>query len=356
MSPSTSAPLVAASPHATRLVEILESLALQKISILVDPILDGKYLLTEGAHRIARTALKLVKPNYRKWETSKYRGHFAVTRSLVEGLTTAGLPFNYAPNFAWELADTVVVLSGPRPLRQAIELKRRGRIKRLFAGPTIVSLASDYDGLVKAPEIDGIIVAGDWVVDLFAQDFPEVRQKALVWPAGVDTSHWSPIDKAPGRRVLVYHKPSKGPLPPIQPYIDWLRSTGYEVTVIDYGHYTPAAYRDLLQQTDLMVGFSRHETQGLAWAEAWSSDVPTLLWWTDDGRQNGRHHRSSPAPYLTADNGAFFVDLDGFKDQIEAWEANRSRFQPRQWTIANMSDEVCAKMLINRIHGWPART
>ena len=56
-----------------------------KLTVLTDPVPVGRYLFSEQAKRVGRALRRLIKPLplYRR---SVYRGHPAVTRSLVEGL------------------------------------------------------------------------------------------------------------------------------------------------------------------------------------------------------------------------------------------------------------------------------
>lgn len=315
------------------------------LSVLTDPVPYGIYFLVEFAKHIARRCKNIIKPAPH-FLRSKYRGHFAVTRSLVKGLKKIGVHANYNPRSLSELGEVVVVLSGVAALRQAIRLKRSGRVQRIFAGPNIIVFPSEIRDLICAPEVDWCVVPADWVLDMYVNDCPELRDRCLVWPAGVDTVYWCPSYKIEKRtKILVYEKQVKGPVGPIADYIQILKQHGYQVTHIEYGKYFPDQYLLLLQESCLMVGFVTDESQGLAWAEAWSADVPTLLWYQDHDTFQGRTFSSSTAPYLSRETGLFFSGLAEFKAALSQWEANRESFQPRQWVLENMSDEVCASKL-----------
>ena len=94
-----------------------------------------------------------------------------------------------------------------------------------------------------------------------------------------------------------------------------------------------------------MIGFAMSESQGIAWAEAWSTNVPTLIWRNNEGRFGGKIYASSTAPYLCDINGLFFNDFEDFKLQFHKWEHSRDSFAPREWVLNNMSDEICASKL-----------
>jgi hypothetical protein len=320
-----------------------------KVTVLTDPMPWGREFLHEGTRRIARWIRDALRPNRYYFNHPLYRGHFAVTRSLVEGLQQINASFNYNPRYPWQLADTVIVLAGVRTLRQAIQLKQQGRIKKLFAGPNIVIFSSDYDSIAGSPEIQDYIVNSDWTLNMYVADCPSLEGRTIIWPAGVDTNYWQPDPAAKRDEILIFDKQNKGPMGPVAPYADYLRNLGWDVNVIEYGNFTHIEYLKMLQKSCLMLGFVTSESQGIAWAEAWSTDVPTLIWKNISNVYQGRHYACSTAPYLHSQNGLFFDDLEDFKTQFNYWQTHREQFTPRAWTLENMSDEVCADLLYRRV-------
>jgi hypothetical protein len=321
------------------------------ISVLTDPMPLGRELLHEGARQIARMARDAIRPSRKFFNHPQYRGHFAVTRSLVEGLHKISASFNYNPRYECQLADIVVVLAGVRTLRQAIRMKRQGRIKKLFAGPNIVVFSSDYDSLLAATEVDGVITPCDWVVDIYIEDNPSLKNRIFSWPAGVDTNYWQQDPSIKRDGILIFDKQNKGSLGLVSLCGDYLRNLGWPVQVIEYGKYTHNEYLQMLQHSCLVIGFVASESQGIAWAEAWSTDVPTLICKNISNIYRGRRYDCSTAPYLHPQNGLFFDDLEDFKKQFGYWLANREQFTPRVWTLENMSDEVCADLLYRHVLG-----
>jgi hypothetical protein len=55
------------------------------------------------------------------------------------------------------------------------------------------------------------------------------------------------------------------------------------------------------------------------------------------------------APYLNRLTGLFFDYVVEFIEKFALWERTRSAFAPREWTLANMSDEVSARLLYERM-------
>lgn len=323
------------------------------LTVLTDPIATGRFIVRESFKRLLRPLRRFVAPPPAH-ARSVYRGHFAVTRSVVEGLRSAGVNANYNPTRVADVADAVVVLNGVEALAQAISWRREGRIRRLLAGPNILTFAGDHGGLIASPEVDVCVTPAPWVNALYIADCPELEGRCAAWPAGVDTAFWRPDRTKKKRdRVLIYEKRNKGPIGDIDDYVSILQKRGLDVSRIGYGGYNRDQYLAALQEASLMVGFVSSESQGLAWAEAWSADVPTLIRAQDRETFLGRAFDSSTAPYLCEENGSFFRSLDrglaasvrDFEEVVTRWEANRERFRAREWTLQNMSDEVCARKL-----------
>lgn len=318
------------------------------ITILTDPIPVGRWFFSEFAkHHLRKIKNKFRPPTHHS--KSAYRGHYSVTRSLVEGLSIIDVDANYNPKFLNDIADTIVVLSGASTLRQAIALKRKGRIRKLLAGPNILVFPSEHDALITSSEIDICIVPSEWVRKMYVNERPILNDRCVSWAAGVDTSYWVPI--APTSRVqlsvLIFEKLYENTVGSIAEYVDILERRGCNVQIIKYGEYTREEYLLNLRNADVMVGFSYSESQGIAWAEAWSVGVPTLIWRNETHKYQGKTFACSTAPYLSEETGAFFTDIADFETVFINWVNNRERFQPRKWVMENMSDKVCAQKLLD---------
>jgi len=320
-----------------------------KLSILTDCVPIGDRFFSENLKIFLRYFRDKIIPHKQNYNRSKYRGHPAVTRSLIEGLISIDASFNYNPKTIREIGNSVVVLSGIETLRQMILFKRKGIITTLFAGPNIVVFSSDYDSILASPEIDYIITPSKFVVDIYLKDCPTLEGRCFSWPAGVNTEYWKPNPLNERKQILIFDKLSHIPSDPIKPYQDYLENLGFEIVRLKYGNFTHSQYLHYLQQSCLMVGFSMSESQGLAWAECWSVDVPTLLLKNTNNVYCGKSYHCSTAPYLCDQNGLFFNDLSDFKKKLDFWKTHQETFLPREWSLENMSDKVCASNLYNKI-------
>lgn len=314
------------------------------LTVLTDPVPVGIRRPIEAAKDLGRMVKYALKP-MPHFMRSPYRGHFAVTRSLIEGLRKIEVHTTYNPRSMADVADVILVLSGVEALRQAIRFRRNGTIKRLLAGPNILVFASDHGGVITAPEVDLCITPSEITSRMYVEECRTLEGRCPAWPAGVDTEFWKPMSGVERDTVLIFEKQVKGPVGPIKEYREMIESLGYKVQVLTYGSFSHADYRRALQYSMLMIGFVRDESQGIAWAEAWAADVPTLIWRNTANTHRGRTYFCSTAPYLTSETGMFFDGMNDFESTFLKWKSKRDSFKPRRWVLENMSDEVSAREL-----------
>jgi hypothetical protein len=326
------------------------------LTVLTTPVPAERERLIRKGRSLAR---RIVKPGVPLPAASPYPGHFALVRSVVEGLRAIGADFNFNPG---RLADLARVVYAPanEALRQAAALKRDGRIDYLIAGPVNALFLDDSDGILQLPEIDRIIVAHEWSLE-FYDESPAIRAKSRACPCGVDTEVWKPSGAREKPCAVVYWK--SGDEAFCERVEAIVRRCGLEPQRLRSRHgehamFKPEDYRRLLDRSVLGVFLSTFETQGLALAEAWSMDVPTLAWDPQgDAEWRGRHfHSRSSAPYLTPETGRLWRTLDELESELRSVLGDRSAFHPRAWVLANMTDAICATSLMNLIREGVAET
>jgi hypothetical protein len=278
----------------------------------------------------------------------KYGGHQAVTRSLVEGLTKIGADFNYNPPEDDRILENVIVLSGPQTLRNAISLKEQGKIRFLLAGPNISDSVLDEDQIVGHPAIDFFVVPSSWIEVNVVKQLPSLTNKVLCWPVGVDTAYWTPQKKRSEKNVVVYWKTENEQF--CENVENVLKSNGYTPLRIRYGNYHPLHYRAALNKSAFAVFVSRSESQGVALAEAWAMDVPTLVWDPGELTFNGRTFEEvSACPYLSTETGKRWVTIDELNGLVATYYRYSDQFKPKSHASRLFSDEVCASSLLNFI-------
>ena len=320
------------------------------LTVLTAPIPSEQERLVRSARRLAR---RVVKPGVPLPAASPYPGHFSLVRSVVEGLQAIGADFNFNPG---RLADLARVVYAPanEALRQAAVLKREGRIHYLVAGPVNALFVDECDGILQMPEIDRIIVAHEWALE-FYRDAPAVSAKSRVCPCGVDTEVWKPSVNATDKKLaVVYWKAGDETF--CERVEQVVRACGLEPRRLrslhgEHSMFNAADYRRLLDQSAIGVFLSTFETQGIALAEAWSMDVPTVVWDPQGMAQwRGRSFASgSSAPYLTPATGRRWRTIEELEPALRGALADRSAFQPRAWMLTHMTDAICSAALLDII-------
>jgi hypothetical protein len=306
--------------------------------------------------REAKYAAKAVMDKLRgrtPWQLPKHGGHAAVNSSLFEGFRQLGIPFNADPPSTSEVYDVVFCTADPRSIWQAIRWKKAGRIKRLFAGYTILSSPFDCKGVILEPAVDRFVCNSNWHLEWFAELAPAFRKKAVVCPLGVDPVMWAPNSNSqkPWKNILFYKK-----FAPRALYEEGLlraREAGFNVEEIFYGNHRLEDYAHALQRNSLLVYWESHETQGIAMAEAWAANVPTLVWNPGSVFREiaGRNYvfDCSSSPYLTPATGGFFRDWQELSTLLDDYKSQKSAFTPRAWVLENLTDVICAKRLLKTL-------
>lgn len=272
----------------------------------------------------------------------RYGGHVAVTRSLICGLRELGAAFNYNPVSVFAIRDVVVVLSDIEGVRQAIELKRQGKIKKLLVGPNVVEMPTEYGFILASPEIDVCLVPSDMTVAIYERLDPALVGRVKTWYAGVDETFWSPLDSVKeSKKVVVYWK--NAPKAFCLEVERSLVSHGYEPIRIVYGRYNKKEFRQALRKSAFAVFLSITETQGIALAEAWSVNVPTLVWDSQIEHYYIRGLQTTSTPYLSAETGERWKELGELETLIKNLSGG---LRPREWVMRHMTDRIAADMLV----------
>jgi len=315
------------------------------LTVLTAPVPATTRRWYQGLRRAIRP---LVKPGVPLPYSSPYPGHFALVRSVVEGLREIRADFNFNPQRVGDIGRAVYAPENAA-LVEAAALKRRGRVDYLVAGPVNAMFPDEDGGVLQLPEIDRLIVAGEWMKD-FYRDAPALLAKSVACPCGVDTNFWKPTGAARTKTAVVYWKSGSEAFCAAVEQV--VRDAGLEPRRVrsghgEHAHFTREAFRALLDEAAVGVFLSAFETQGLALAEAWSMNLPTLAW--DPRAETEWRGRpfvaGSSAPYLTAATGRLWRTLDELPALLRSTLADLDAFQPRRWVLDHMTDAICSAAL-----------
>jgi glycosyltransferase involved in cell wall biosynthesis len=277
--------------------------------------------------------------------TNKKRGPHAVLESLKRGLTELNVPFQINPQMS-QISDTVHVLSSINALNYAIDLKKKGMIKKILAGPNLVVTPNDNNRLILNPLIDIVLVPSEWVKNMYLSLAPQLAEKIQVWPAGVQTIKTRNDNQRD--LCLVYIKSVGHQV--IEPILSELKRRNINFKTISYGSFKHEQYLSYLTKAKFLIYLSQSESQGLALHEAWMHDVPTLVW--NGGLWEYEKHRWTEekisAPYLVPEAGLFFKNSEEFKRNLSLIQ-HTNNFTPNSYCDKNLSDFASTRILLKLI-------
>ena len=230
-------------------------------------------------------------------------------------------------------------------------------------GPGLAShpLGNPYWG---KKDIQLLLISCDWFAQMYERDLP-VKIPVRVWAAGIDTGLWSPPkDKKKSNKILIYDKVrwNHEKYEPIllDPIRKQLKQRGYEIVELKYLFYKEEDYLKALKEVEAMIFLCEHETQGFAYLQALSCDVPILAWdrggfWQDPSYYPERVKFSSvtSVPYWNPSCGVRFQNIDEFNKRLDEFTEGlkKENFEPRNYILENfrLADKArsCLEILKN---------
>ncbi len=222
----------------------------------------------------------------------------------------------------------MVVFRDVRNLRKAIKAKASGRVKRLFAGPFLVTMPFEAAEIMLDPAIDGLIFLSKWHQDLFMKHAKRTPAPGHIWFAGIDTEEWSPLPTRSRDAILIFIK--QVPDEQLLFVKKCLDERAEKYQTIRYGEYSREQYKILLNGAKFVIFLHQSETQGLATFEAWSMGCPTLHWNPGVMKFLGvQYSGASSCPYLEDALGMSFTTWDEFIPRLEEMRSSWQKLDPR---------------------------
>jgi glycosyltransferase involved in cell wall biosynthesis len=255
----------------------------------------------------------------------------------------------------------------------------------ILFGAAVFSHPLANPGLLKRLPIQKVLVPGEWIRKMFE---PYYGDKVAVWPVGIDTNLWKPIQNIESRKqkaeinkskieirkiesrndsdwattghkttdFLIYdkvrweHERYEREL--IQPIRNGLKKRGLSFTEIRYGFYDEEDFHRLLQQCRAMIFLCEHETQGIAYQQTLSCGVPILAWdrggfWQDPAYypHKVKFQPVSSVPYWDERCGMKFENISQFSGRLDGFwpKVQAGTFRPRNYILEHLTLEKCAK-------------
>jgi glycosyltransferase involved in cell wall biosynthesis len=230
--------------------------------------------------------------------------------------------------------------------------------------PVIAAIGFPYPAelpdLCKQYNVKKYLQHSDWTLDLARSSGIYDDNIFDLWPAGINTEQWTPAPERAKKEtdVLIYNKlyweTEKVNEELLQPIKNHLQSNGYTYTEIIYGKYSPQEYAEKLKGSKVMIFLSAHESQGLAYQECLSCEVPVIAWnpgfWLDPVRfkYNRPVVKASSVPYFDERCGMKFNNAAEFTSVFGEFfeKALSNKFKPREYILENLSIERSTERML----------
>lgn len=234
----------------------------------------------------------------------------------------------------------------------------------ILAGVAVGDHPQEWPHLFDEYPVGRYLVHCDWVKSMYERYYPS---RISNWAVGIDTQNWAPRATPKEFDVLVYDKirwdADRVKRALLEPVLSEMRKRKLTCRVIRYGEYKPAEYQDMLAQARAMLFMCEHETQGLAYQEALSCDVPVIAWdpgaWLDAWRfrYGETHVPATSVPFFDERCGMTFTGAPDFPEALgRFWESvQQGRYRPREYVLEVLTLEKCARHYLQLLREYCGR-
>ena len=243
--------------------------------------------------------------------TSLLGGHYAVSKSVLLGLTRSRLPFKLNTRLRdIPLGSKVLLLAGTGHvplLSTRLDLD-------VTIGPNFTDNYGKYRQFLSSKQVKTILVPSLWASHQKDLADPGFRKKVHIWPVAVEIPRFFKVLTSTRRnnRALIYIKQPDGEI--AESVMGVLNQLGFNFSTVKYGAHSRATYLAHAARSTILIYLGSWESQGLALQEAWSLGVLTLVLKRDlrstsiESEVESIHLADDliAAPYLTASSGDFW--------------------------------------------------
>jgi hypothetical protein len=217
----------------------------------------------------------------------------------------------------------------------------------IIFGPGDFGLPEESAAVAQNPQYRKLIQPSDWFCEIYR---PYCGDKLMTWFAGIDVDSWP--DRSHDTKeidCLIYDKIrwDRDRLVPslLEPTQEMLKRRGRSMVTLRYGHHAHFDFARELARARSMIFLCEHETQGLAYQEAMSANVPVFAW--DEGRLADPWlarfvtpaTNVSSVPYFSDECGMTFKAAD--RDvRFDAFWSNLESYRPRDYVERELSMPV----------------
>lgn len=257
--------------------------------------------------------------------SKKTRGPKKVVSNLVKGLEKLNYPFVInkqldATKLLW-IHDDIFALKKIKDLPPEIKVIVG---PNLFVNPENIPANLDLSRTVYIQPAENVKKVWE------ARGYN--KSPLDVWSVGIDTDVYAPtLDKK--EYVLVYFKNREAQ--ELAQVTNHLEKDKIKYTTLTYGTYKEEDYIEILKRTRYIIWLGGSESQGIAFEEALSANVPILV--LDKVTDQASFDKdSTSAPYFSEECGIRIVGLDHLHEAIFKMENRHITFHPRQFIVRNL--------------------
>ncbi len=285
-----------------------------------------------------------------KKSLGKNRGPEGVTASVIRGMRDLHQEYKLNPKIRdINEGDILWANESVSALQFAIRLKKKVKNLKLVAGPNLVVIPNENNGIIFDPSIDIILQPSEWTRGFYITHKPESASRIAIWPAGVEDTYRQGQLPEKEKYLILYQK--NAPEDIFKTIAKKLDYENIDYRLVRYGCFDQKTYFPLLEKASGMIYLSTSESQGLALQEAWIRDVPTIVWdrgfWEKKGVKFEHNHIS--CPYLTDESGMTFRNEIDFPEKMDKFLAHLHNFKARNYSLQNLSDKVTTQKFLDII-------
>jgi glycosyltransferase involved in cell wall biosynthesis len=279
-----------------------------------------------------------------------------VVANFLLGLDKSKMPYNFN-RFTSLIGKSDKVISFGLGMEGLKGLKKETPVIAAIGFPypaEVPELFQDYN-------IKRYLQHSNWTLNLAKSSGTYDNSIFGLWAAGINTEYWDCQIKLNEKKtdVLIYNKiyweTEKTNEEILMPIKNYLEVNNYSYSEIKYGKYNKEEYIDKLNQSKVMIFLSAHESQGLAYQECLSCNVPVIAWdqgyWLDPVRfkYNKPLVNATSVPYFDESCGMKFKDLNEFISIFNHFfeSALSNQYSPREYILENLSIEKSTNKLLD---------
>jgi len=219
-------------------------------------------------------------------------------------------------------------------------------------GPSMYDHPSQNPVLMQDTRFKYYLITCEWLRNVFSKVY---GNRCVLWHAGISTDEWVDVkNHKKSIDVLIYDKirwERKKTIPLfLDPVVAYIKERGLSYHVLQYGDVTHETYKGLLSKSRSMVFLCEHETQGIAYQEAMSSNVPIVAWdhgWWVDPVWPAYSQEPIPAtsvPLFSGECGEKFKMISDFPKTFNKFWGNLHSYNPRAYVEREISFKKSAEL------------